>query len=61
MLGIVKKKSGDYINCLEVGIWVELLQSEDGHRRLWNAIKEVVIAKVVSTEISSAVLPKNVR
>ena len=26
-------KSGDYINCLEVGIWEELLQLEDGQRQ----------------------------
>lgn len=30
---IVNQISGDYINCLEVGIWEEQLQLEDGLRR----------------------------
>ncbi len=54
-------KSGDYINCLEVGIWAELLQSEDGHLRLSNVIKEAAIVKGAFTEIFSAVLRKNAR
>ena len=53
-------KFGD-INCLEVGIWVELLQSEDGHRQLWNVIKEGATAKGVFTEISSADLLKSAK
>lgn len=52
---------GDYINCLEVGIWEEQQQSEDGRRRLLNVINAVVIVKGVSIETFSAVLHKNAR
>ena len=61
VIELVNQISGDFINCLEVGIWEEQLQSEDGQQQLLNVIKEVAIAKVVFTEISLAVLLKNVK
>jgi hypothetical protein len=53
--------SGDFINCLEVGIWVEQLLSEDGLQLHWNVINAAAIVKVAFTEIFSAVLHKNVK
>jgi len=61
MVNRVDELIGDYINCLEVGIWAERLQSEDGRQRRWNVIKEAVIAKVAFIETFLAVLHKNVR
>lgn len=60
-IDFVNQISGDYINCLEVGIWEELLQLEDGLQLHWNVIKEDAIVKVVFTETFSAVHPKNVK
>ena len=52
---------GDCINCLEVGIWAEPLQLEDGHQLHSNVTKEDAIAKGVFIEISLAVRHKNVK
>ena len=52
---------GDFINCLEVGIWEDQLLSGDGLQLHWNAINVDVIVKGVSIEISSAALHKNVK
>lgn len=54
-------KIREKIKCSKVGIWVAQLLLEDGLQQLWNAIKEVAIAKGVFTQTFLANLHKNAK
>lgn len=58
---LLNQISGDYINCLEVGIWEERLRLEDGLQQRWNVTSVGVTAKDVFIETFLAVHHKNVK